>query len=178
MLVVSDSIEHVLRLRRCEARVATIGFTLFYALRCIIQIFRWVVFRKNTRKEPMVITKDCAVMKASFEDEIYSTPKESKTICSVKGDIAVCSWRKYSIQASVSYKELLSLIPSIILLSDAGRVVVDNIYYYNSKVDIIKNDEGHNLLILRDAKVVIDLFNFTREMFVGENKTDGSSSRI
>ena len=47
LLVVSDSIEQVLRLRRCEARVASIGFTLFYALRCSIQIFRWVVFRKN-----------------------------------------------------------------------------------------------------------------------------------
>ena len=29
LLVVSNSIEQVLRLRRCEARVATIGFTLF-----------------------------------------------------------------------------------------------------------------------------------------------------
>ena len=33
LLVVSNSIEQVLRLRRCEARVATIGFTLFYAQR-------------------------------------------------------------------------------------------------------------------------------------------------
>ena len=49
--------------------------------------------------------------------------------------------------------------------------VIDK-YQKISKVDIIKNDEGHNLLILRDAKVVIDLFNFTREMFVGDNKTD------
>lgn len=30
---VSNSIEQVLRLRRCEARVMTIGFTLFYALK-------------------------------------------------------------------------------------------------------------------------------------------------
>ena len=120
----------------------------------------------------MAVTKDCAVMKASFEDEIYSTPKESKTICSIKGDNAVCSWSTYSIQTAISYKELKILIPSIILWSGFADRVLDNIYYYNSKVDIIKNDEGHNLLILRDAKVVIDLFNFTREMFVGDNKTD------
>jgi len=111
-------------------------------------------------------------MKASFEDEIYSTPKESKTICSIKGDNAVCSWSTYSIQTAISYKELKILIPSIILWPGFADRVVDNIYYYNSKVDIIKNDEGHNLLILRDAKVVIDLFNFTREMFVGDCKTD------
>lgn len=120
----------------------------------------------------MAVTKDCAVMKASFEDEIYSTPKESKTICSIKGDNAVCSWSTYSIQTAISYKELKILIPSIIFWPGFADRVVDNIYYYNSKVDIIKNDEGHNLLILRDSEIVIDLFNFTREMFVGESKTD------
>lgn len=120
----------------------------------------------------MAVTKDCAVMKASFEDEIYSTPKESKTICSIKGDNAVCSWSTYSIQTAISYKELKILIPSIIFWPGFANRVVDNIYYYNSKVDIIKNDEGHNLLILRDSEIVIDLFNFTREMFVGESKTD------
>ena len=120
----------------------------------------------------MAVTKDCAVMKASFEDEIYSTPKESKTICSIKGDNAVCSWSTYSIQTAISYKELKILIPSIIFCPGFANRVVDNIYYYNSKVDIIKNDEGHNLLILRDSEIVIDLFNFTRDMFVGESKTD------
>ena len=53
LLVVSNSIERVLRLRRCEARVATIGFTLFYIPKFELQFFPTSSFSKlNARQEP------------------------------------------------------------------------------------------------------------------------------
>lgn len=46
--------------------------------------------------------------------------------------------------------------------------VVNNLYLYNSTVNIIKNSKDNKLLVLPESEVVIDLFNPTKELFVGK----------
>ena len=115
-------------------------------------------------------------MKPSFIDEIFSTPKETKPRDIVVADLQ--NTHMWSRPIPINYLTLKKLIPKNLHRKGFAERILDNIYYYNSKVEIIKYDDEQFLIILRDAEVIIDLFNYTREMFVGKENTDENINSI
>lgn len=111
-------------------------------------------------------------MKPSILDDIK--PKTSTAAQELAKTDSVMA--PYSSYEQILSNNTLETLNELALSVDYGKGVadriIDNIYYYKSKVDIIKNDDNQIFLILRDAKVVIDLFHYLREWLVGENNTN------
>ena len=67
----------------------------------------------------------------------------------------------------VTKEELLDMVKD---LTGFAKSVVDQLYYFNSKVEKVEIGDKQVLLILRDAEVIIDLFNNRREDFIKSNQ--------
>ncbi len=74
--------------------------------------------------------------------------------------------------------DLLSLVNSCKFNKGSAEGVIDNIYLYNSTVNIIRNKEGQILLLLPKAEVAIDLFHSTKEEFIGPVKYDSADHYV
>ena len=80
--------------------------------------------------------------------------------------IVVTPWEQYEETKSVSYKDVVNLAESYDWHRKGSSLqVVENLYLYNSKANIVKI-EDKSLIVLPEAEVVIDLFNNERENFI------------
>lgn len=80
--------------------------------------------------------------------------------------IVVTPWEQYEETKSVSYKDVVNLAESYDWHRKGYSLqVVENLYLYNSKANIVKVDDK-SLIVLPEAEVVIDLFDSEREDFI------------
>lgn len=108
-------------------------------------------------------------MTPSFEDDIYSQQIQVNASESLI-DCPIDFWEEITyIQGTSILKSLQELLPSVTYRRGFAQRVIENLYYYNSKVEILKNRDSRILLILREAEVVLDLFNYKREWFAKED---------
>ena len=108
-------------------------------------------------------------------DEIFTECANNEMENSSAANLAeygmvVGPWEEYEETESVSLKDILDLVNAHDWYRKGFSLqVANNLYLYNSKAIIVKA-EDKSLIVLPEAELVIDLFNNTKEDFVGYNK--------
>ncbi len=98
--------------------------------------------------------------------EEQNNKQQSKCII-LENDRIVTPWKSYFI--SVKKANLQNLLTyNYGIDNDSIKNVINNLYYFNSTIDIINSDNNKVLLVLSEAKIVIDLFNNTKDAFIGK----------
>lgn len=106
-----------------------------------------------------------------FEQENQSVPGPIED--ELMREPYVGAWRYYDKEKKLPFatlKDLEGVADKVEWEKGYASNVVSRLYYFNSRVKVYQNDEGNQLLVLPDAKVVIDLFNYTSDFFLGNNK--------
>ncbi len=86
-------------------------------------------------------------------------------------DRIVSPWKDCKpLETGANLSTLLKVADDCTLHKGYAKQVIDNLYLYNSTVDIIKSYNGEVLLVLPQAEVVIDLFNPSKGRFIGPVK--------
>lgn len=119
----------------------------------------------------MSILDDPIFQESFMEQNTQSVP--GTIIDELNREPYVGSWREFDKEKELPYatlKNLEAVANTAEWEKGWALNVVSRLYFFGSRVKIYQNKDGNSLLVLPDARAVIDLFNPTSNYFLGNNK--------